>query len=302
MGIKCLAAIGNVCYSEASKEYKDTLELRDQILSAVFKESQKGNTPSDYPPPSAFEVGALRVIDDMMEKFYVWNECEFKDVTEELERSYENDFACNLRTTDGFMLTAKTNTEYCFRGFEFIIGSDGVVREITDTNVYKRTHKAKTIKVINKTPIKKVYPYIRDYADYMGFEYDEENDIFGYWHNPYGVYECYVVGSYHFPISEDCEYYISPLKISPTKFIEYGGKRYRLVAGARKKDIDFKVLESIAPIMGYSFAYILPSESIAKRTELDVYMRNPAINEVKSFIDKLNDNDIITVIDVDRSI
>ena len=161
--------------------------------------------------------------------------------------------------------TPETKKEYLQGTCEAIEWPDGRLTNIYDSkfrNSRFRLEKDKTIteligektrvpttalKYISNCPINKVYPSYDTYLEkFYGYSYCEEEEAYGYYSNPNGKWDWYVVGGrwpFTFLVKKSCKDVIDvPSRDGNKREVPEG---YKWVAGARKKDICFDVMHQL---------------------------------------------------------
>jgi hypothetical protein len=138
------------------------------------------------------------ILDDDYEKalepFDENAEVEFKDVEEEYREKYETGTVEMVRLANGEL---KYTWDDDFKNPDYKFGLDG--------DVPKHIYPADSVK--EEIPFKEKYPEFGDYLeDWHGCSYDEDQECYGYWHNPQAKWDWYSVGGRwtgFFPLKKD---------------------------------------------------------------------------------------------------
>lgn len=172
---------------------------------------------------------------------------EFIDMTEDLEDSYRDNTLPSVRYPDG-KLVGIYNRAFRER---FQIKNNMVFENCSSKlKSPKRTHRAKKMKYFPECPVKRLYPDIETYAkDYFCYEYNEEEEAYGYYSNPNSMWDWYQIGGrwpVTFLVKADCsEYSIGERDDGDDESKYPAPEGYRWVSAARKKDIQWQEMKNI---------------------------------------------------------
>lgn len=165
---------------------------------------------------------------------------EFEDWTDDLMTDFEKSVNC-IRTPDGRLVEA---WDYPFH--KMFTVKDGEIYSVKAGPLKhtKKTRKSRKYKALPNYPRKKIYKDFKDYAERgRGFDYDEENQGYGYMSNPNGTWDWYVIGGRWpatFLVKADCaDYAIGQHDYQDSENAIKTPEGYRWVSAARKKDIQW---------------------------------------------------------------
>ena len=264
-------------------------------------------------PEDEAEYAVTDYIDSIMEPFCQvtedWNYLEFHNATSEITESYKTQTCDCVRMSGGKIITCYDPLFYC--NYTTV---SGVIyqKSVGKSKQLKRTQKAEKLKLLPNYPVNKVYKTIEQYAeDYCDYKYNEDEDAYGYYDNPNGMWDWYQIGGrwlYKFLVSETAKQVITGEKswaLSDETPETPNG--YKWVAGAKKSDIELELMKSLK----VDKTARITSETLDLYADLtDSYIQNGefysdfgAENEnewaamVKEYIDGIADNDFITVVD-----
>lgn len=259
---------------------------------------------------------AFNAIDSLIGNYWCDNQIEFEDQTDEVRESYHNDRIYTVKLPNGTI--KKVQHVFSIGGNLFDI-ANGIIRQYRScrgirhpyVNPLFRSHKASKMTIINDQPASDVYKFIYYGENILEYDYDVEMKAFGFWYNPNAIYSSYSIGDRDgmiglLPVKEDCtEYIISSLDLNDA-IVEVDGVKYRLVAGARVKDICFDAIDKIFSDVNrwWKFDYLLPSEPITKdkSNDLDILndmiVQNPNPSSLKSFLEHSDPNDVVAILDL----
>jgi len=107
------------------------------------------------------------------------------------------------------------------------------------------------MKALSKYPVSKAYLSMADYAEsYFGYHYDEGLDAYGYDCNPNAFWDWYQIGGrwpFMFLVKAACPHIISGERSWATEdHTRLGPEGYKWAAGARKKDIEWELMKTLA--------------------------------------------------------
>lgn len=169
---------------------------------------------------------------------------EFMNETNDLRYRYEHDGEDFIRTPDGAFHPVYDR----FIGGRFII-EDGKVyqKEAGQLRQRMRTKKAKKMEAFPRLPYKKLFRTFKEYAEqFLGYTYDEQNEGYGFYCNPDAFWDWYVIGGRWpraFLVKEECaEFSIGDRDVERFSSLS-APDRYKWVAAARKKDIEWMVMK-----------------------------------------------------------
>lgn len=152
--------------------------------------------------------------------------------------------------------------DFCTKKEDCVKFADGRIRplphrefEIIDGLVYqkhagqlkhsKRTKKAKRMTAMPDYPLNKVFKSLGEYLEYLGYEYNEEQNAYGWFANPNAYWDWYALGGRWpaaFLVPESChEYGVGNIECKDSDRME-APPGYQWVAMARKKDINWKLM------------------------------------------------------------
>lgn len=167
---------------------------------------------------------------------------EFEDHTAEAERDYKTGACHAIRYPNGTIVGTWEHEFYTKYSL-----TKGMVMQRSAGQLHhdKRTKKAKKIVYLPKCPNRKVYSSFEDFATcHHGYDYNREENAYGYFYNPKAFYDWYAIGGrwpLMFLVSESCkEYSIGDRYGDDEDYIAPAG--YRWVVAARKKDIAWDVM------------------------------------------------------------
>lgn len=188
---------------------------------------------------------------DYLERFCEQTEdrdyLEFYDETEEYKNDYERKKTF-IRMPNGSIVE-----EYDYRFSSLYTLKDGQVykSEFGKDKKYKRTKKAKKMKVLPEYSFKKIYKTFDDFAQkYRRLTYHQEEDAYGYYYNPDGQYDWCVVGG-RWANQVLVKANVEDIVENDSIFRDIdkkplAPKGYKWVSGAKKGDIEWELMKKIA--------------------------------------------------------
>lgn len=227
--------------TEQIKNYVEKLEKRcreskDNLMAGIYLEMYKKLM-------TKFGREVQNAIDICMEPYSENTEdprylafCEAEDV----EEDYEKETVDCIVSADGKILPA-------YRVHGFVI-RDGVVyqRQSGPLKHEKRTKKAKRMRALSDYPYKKLYKTLREFAEEdRCYIYNEKEDAFGFYTNPYAFYDWYEVGgrwSFPFLVKNDCAECCESGETWSSGAVPQTPEGYKWCYAARKKDIEWQTL------------------------------------------------------------
>lgn len=172
---------------------------------------------------------------------------EFEDCTEDVENGYASEKVDCFKLPNGSVVA-----RYNRLASGFVI-RDGLVyqSQAGPLKHEKRTKKARKIKALPDYPFNKLYPTVEAYAeDYCGYAYDEDHRGYGYYSNPSAFWDWYLIGGrwpFTFLVKDNCKYIVEGERGCGTENeTRPAPEGYKWVAGARKRDIEWALMKSIA--------------------------------------------------------
>ncbi len=189
------------------------------------------------------------VIYDKLEPFCEHTEdpryLSFESIWEDIEYAYEKETVKCVKFPNGKIIS--TNIDEF--NDKFFLDKDNIIKEknfgrLKTTKTTKRTRKMKFLEL----PVKKVYATIDDFAkaEYADSYVESENG-YGFYCNPNSFFDwCQIGGRWNdvFLIKEECiEYSLGCLQSD--KYRIEAPKGYKWVAAARKKDIEWDVMQKL---------------------------------------------------------
>lgn len=159
---------------------------------------------------------------------------------DDVEEDYKNNGIDCIARADG-----KIVPSYAVQGF---ILRDGVIyqREAGPLKHEKRTKKAKKMRALPSYPYKKLYKTLREFAERVhGCVYNEKDNAYGYYLNPYAFYDWYEVGgrwSFPFLVKEDCTECCETEETWSSGAVPEAPEGYKWCYAARKKVIEWQAL------------------------------------------------------------
>lgn len=232
------------------------LSIEEQALKAMLKMRLTQNTNDSLAEfqlkmlakrhPSEFDQAIEDDVGVALEPFCECTEescyLEFVDETDEYRPRYEHDKIQRMQMVNG-KIYEPYNPDFT-RKFQLM---DGVVyqRDFGPLRHFKRTKKAKQIKVLPPTPLTKMYATFEACMDdRWGIEYNESQNAYGYFCNPNAEWDWYSIGGrwpFQFLVSaeEDCV-------VRSTDETGDAPDGYAWVAGARKSAIQWDLMKSLA--------------------------------------------------------
>ena len=172
----------------------------------------------------------------------------FYDFTEQCKLHYETDSAVQVRMVDGRWVLAEDC--YAFDRYEVF---EGKVYRYSYGRLHhrKRTKKAKRM-LVREVPFCKLYKDFGEYAEkYCGYDKKEGTDAYGYYFNPNTHWERFQVGGRwlnRYLVKSDCHTVVAgdPSILLKHRMEMNAPEGYYWVTGARKKDIAWDVMKSMA--------------------------------------------------------
>jgi len=171
----------------------------------------------------------------------------FNDKNDEARSEYDSERLDCIKMPDGAIVS-----RYNRRASGFTIKDGKVYQEHAGPLKHeKRTKKAKKMAALPAYPMRKLYPTFAAYAEeYCGYNYEEEYEAYGYFNNPKAFWDWYQIGGrwpFMFLVKEDCTYIIEGERSWATEgYDQPGPEGYKWVAGARKKDIEWDLMKTLA--------------------------------------------------------
>ena len=168
---------------------------------------------------------------------------QFEDHTEELREEYENGTIDCIKLPEGRKVSVDNRAVFD----KFIIGEDGKVYQkyFGQLKHPKRSKRAKKMVAYKDYPYKKLYKTFDEFATKERyFDYDEENEGYGYTYNPDAFWDWYQIGGRWpkmFLVKDTCEEYSIGERSWCNEDKKYEAPEgYMWVAAARKKDIEWQ--------------------------------------------------------------
>ncbi len=238
------------------EENQAETEAIKQMIALITKkmaDSEKNDIMSSihrdrlFALQSTFARNVVRAVSDKMEPYFEQTEDpEYLEFYEEegLEEEYEKGTVDCIKTPDGRYVPA-------YQLSHMFTVRDGKVyqRKAGPCQHEMRTRKSKKYVTVPNCSYKKVYRTFEEFAtESRGCVYDEEEQAYGYYFNPNGFYDWYVIGGRWpcvFLVKDTCEEYSFG---ESYRINESGGapEGYLWVSAARKKDIEWDVMMSLA--------------------------------------------------------
>ena len=172
---------------------------------------------------------------------------EFVDCEENESDRYENGVIDCVRLPDGRIISQYASI--FSRKYEVY---EGLVyrRRFGQLHHRKRTKKARRISLLPQYPIKRLFPTLESYLEeYCGHTYNEDEEAYGYYHNPNAYWDWYQIGGrwpYRFLVKKDCPFiggerdlFLDDKEEAPAP------EGYHWVAGARKGDIAWALMKQL---------------------------------------------------------
>lgn len=170
---------------------------------------------------------------------------EFQDQTEEILEKYKTSIDC-LKLPQGRIVPLCMQPD----DNRFVI-RDGKVYENNAGPLHqqRRTKRAKRIQALPSYPFRKIYPDLQDFAlDWYGLEFNEQEQGYGYYVNPNGMWDWCSIGGrwpYMLLVKESCkEYTIGAISWTRDGQIPETPTGYRWASGARMKDIEWEAMRA----------------------------------------------------------
>lgn len=202
--------------------------------------------------PNRLAIQVEDLLDDLLAPY---EECpndpdylEFVDMEESARLEYLTQTVLCVKMPDGRILPAYS-------------GVFSALYEIYDGKVYKRrygplhhrkrTKKAKRIKLVD-CPLRKQFPNLKDYMeDYCGYYYSEEEDAYGYYHNPNAKWDWYEIGGrwpFRFLVKSDCTLALQGHRsfLLDGQYTRPAPDGYRWVSITRKGDVQWEQMKQLA--------------------------------------------------------
>lgn len=226
---------------EMEKLRQKMSEPNPNFMNGIYLEQLRAKT-------NAFARDVVSEVESFMEPYYDQTEDEdyldFSDETEWLRKEYEEGTTDAFITPDGRLVAPQDDRiryQFCIR--------DGKVYE-TRIGSYKhdkRTRKAKKFKAVPNCPFKRIYKSFEEYVEKEhGSIWNEEEQAYGYFYNPNGVYDWYVIGGRWpnmFLVKDTCTEYCRG-EVRDDSDSAPVPEGYRWVSAARKRDIEWDVMHS----------------------------------------------------------
>ena len=170
---------------------------------------------------------------------------EFQDQTEEILEKYKTSVDC-LKLPQGRIVPLCMQPD----DNRFVI-RDGKVYENNagPLHQHRRTKRAKRIQALPSYPFQKIYLDLQDFAlDWYGLEFNEQEQGYGYYVNPNGMWDWCSIGGrwpYMLLVKESCkEYTIGAISWTRDGQIPETPEGYRWASGARMKDIEWEAMRA----------------------------------------------------------
>lgn len=200
--------------------------------------------------PDLFESIVSSQVDEIMAPFCEESEdpdyLEFVDIEEEEQENYESKTVDCVKMANGTVCTCyqKPFSEK-FELFNGLVYQSRFGR----LKHQKRTKRAKQITVLPNYPFKKVYKTFESYLeDHCGYEYDKDQQAYGYYTNPNAQWDWFEIGGrwpFQFLVSKQAKEVIKSRGYSDAVAEKGVPEGYRWVAGARKADIEWDLMKSL---------------------------------------------------------
>lgn len=201
--------------------------------------------------PDLFESIVSSRVDEIMAPFSENCEdpeyLEFVDIEENERKNYESGTVNCVRMPNGTVCTCYQNP--FSENFELV---NGLVYQFCFGHLKqrKRTKRAKQITVLPNYPLKKLYKTLESYLEnYCGYKYDEDQQAYGYYSNPDAQWDWFEIGGrwpFQFLVSKQAKAVIKGRGYSEEDAEKDVPEGYHWVAGARKADIEWSLMKSIA--------------------------------------------------------
>lgn len=227
----------SACLAQLEQQYAADPK---NIVYGFYIEKLKGNLNS-------FAREVFSSIDSLMHPYGSESEdCyEFCNQKDQVQSDYENRSCDCVRLPDGRIVS---RYDYAVSGKFEIRNGQVYERKSGQLKQSKRTHKAKKMKALPDYPFKKLYKTMHDYAiDYCNYEYDEESHGYGFYCNPYAMWDWFQIGGrwpVTFLVKDTCTEYSYGERSWGNNELEYPAPEgYMWVSAARKKDIEWAVMK-----------------------------------------------------------
>lgn len=212
------------------------------FMSNIFAADLAGKT-------TAFGRAVFDAIDAELDPYAVESEnpasSEFVDCTEEIEEEYRTGTIDCVRLADG---TVVEQFDYRFRDRFAVKDGKIVQKDFGPLHHKKVSKKSKKMTWLPNYPKRKLYRSEKELAEkYYGYEYNAEEDAYGYFCNTASFYDWYSIGGRWprvFLVPETCTEY-SLGHFEGDEEDAKGPEGYRWVAAARKKDIAWDAMTKL---------------------------------------------------------
>lgn len=242
-----------VRYEEENQAETEAIKQMIALITKKMADSEKNDIMCSihrdrlFALQSTFARNVVRAVSDKMEPYFEQTEDpEYLEFYEEegLEEEYEKGTVDCIKTPDGRYVPA-------YQLSHMFTVRDGKVyqRKAGPCRHEMRTRKSKKYVAVPNCSYKKVYRTFEEFAtESRGCVYDEEEQAYGYYFNPNGFYDWYVIGGRWpcvFLVKDTCEEYSFG---ESYRINESGGapEGYLWVSAARKKDIEWDTMMSLA--------------------------------------------------------
>ena len=246
-----LARVNVEKVDEDEEQNLETIKMLKELKKKV--DADKNNIPlricyeERAPLISNFARNVDSEVYHLMEPYYEQTDdpeyLEFYDQTQEFREDYNNKKLDCFKLSNGAITTYLSNFTI-INGFVYERKTDSKTHKI----IYKRSKKARKIKVLSDYPINKVFKTFSEYAeDYCNAVLDEQTGGYGYYSNPYSFWDWYRIGgrwSGMLLVKDNCKEY-SLGEISYDETPDEAPEGYLWVSAARKKDIQWDKMQEI---------------------------------------------------------
>lgn len=218
-----------------------------------------------------FSRTALDAIEEIMEPYAENTDdpelLEFYDLTDELKAEYDRSVDCLLLPGGKLIEFYRYSDKYSIHDGKVYQKKAGPLKQD------KRTKKAKKMKVLQDVPRSKIYETFQDYTEDQGYNFDETHQAYGYYCNPYVMWDWYEIGGRWprmFLVRKNCkEYSVGEGTLYDTDLSAPEG--YMWAAVARKKDIAWDVMRKWETQQSIHYFYRLEKMFQAGKLEPETF-------------------------------
>lgn len=240
------------------------------FMANIFAADLAGKT-------TAFGRAVFDAIDAELDPYAVETQnpacSEFVDCTEEIEEEYRTGTIDCVRLADG---TVVEQFDYRFRDRFAVKDGKIVQKDFGPLHHKKVSKKSKKMTWLPNYPKRKLYRSEKELAEkYYGYEYNAEEDAYGYYSNTAAFYDWCSIGGrwpHIFLVPETCTEY-SLGHYEGDEEDAKGPEGYRWVAAARKKDIAWDAMTKL-----YMDAQVDAYLKLKKAFEEKDVPKGPAMN------------------------